>query len=128
MFLAYEPNFPFPIGFYALHVGADSVGEELKAHDTYIKNSSSFPAINISYLGVHHACQGQGLGRFLMMDALERVAIISDHVGFYALTLQAINADVAKFYRSIGFVSYAGEATAPKMLMPVQTIIELIRS
>jgi hypothetical protein len=62
----------------------------------------------------------------LLGHAIERVYTIAQHAGVFAMTLVAINAEVASFYERMGFRQYAGDADRPKMLLPIQSIVELI--
>lgn len=62
------------------------------------------------------------------MDVFRRVAEIAGHAGFYALTLQSLDADSTAFYRSLGFVEYGGGTpTSPNMLYPLKGVLDLVR-
>lgn len=115
------------VGYYSLQLGTDSVSDLPGGKDTYLKNYVAFPAVHLSFLGVHEEYRRQGLGQFLLMDAFTKVANISDHAGFYALTLQSLDADSTAFYASIGFAAYSEHVTQPKMLYPLEDIITLVR-
>jgi hypothetical protein len=74
--------------YYALQVGTDSVAELSDANkSTYLRTYVAFPAIHLNFLAVDETVKRQGLGQHLLMDVSSKVAQISDHVGFYALTL-----------------------------------------
>lgn len=125
VFVAHHLDETRCIGYYALQVGSDQVPSLPKDKLKYLQNYLAFPAIHLAFLAVDEEYQGQGLGRFLLMDVFERAVSISKHVGFYALTLQAMDLDVARFYHSLGFVEYTEGGTQPKMLIPLEQIIRL---
>lgn len=115
------------IGYYALQLGSDTIPDDYKQKQRdYIKHYTSFPAVHLSYLAVHEPWQGQGLGRHLLQDVFERVADISDDVGFYALTLQSYSVDSTAFYKRLGFEEYSEGAGQPKMLYPLVSILKLL--
>ena len=87
----------------------------------------SFPAVHLSYLGVHEDYQSDGLGKHLLMDAFTNICKISDYAGFYALTLQSLDAESTSFYSELGFTRYSQALENPKMLYPIQTLIALVR-
>lgn len=115
------------IGYYALQLGSDNVPDADREKRSYIGNYMAFPAVHLAYLAVDNSCQRQGLGRFLLMDVFERVAQISDIAGFYALTLQSIDTESTVFYKSIGFTEYSEGGNQPKMMIPLQSLLQLTR-
>ncbi|MEP1588434.1 MAG: GNAT family N-acetyltransferase [Tateyamaria sp.] len=110
------------IGYFALQLGSDTVPNLPKNELKHLQNRVAFPAVHLSYLGVDLSCQGQGLGRLLLMEAFEKTAKISDIAGFHALTLQSIDAESTAFYKRIGFTEYSEGGTQPKMLYPIHNI------
>jgi GNAT superfamily N-acetyltransferase len=116
------------IGYYALQLGSDAVPKTKTEQQSYLQNHSAFPAVHLGYLAFHRPFQRQGLGRYLLMNAFEHVAAIADHAGFYALTLQSIDDESTRFYESIGFRAYTTGGDQPKMLYPIQSILELTNS
>ena len=126
-FCAHLENSPLCIGYYSLQVGSDSVDDlPEKNKQTYIRNYTAFPAINLGFLGVHEDYRRQGLGELLLMDLFLRVAELSKHVGFYALTLQSLDADSTAFYESLKFTIYSENLDPPKMLYPLEDILTLV--
>lgn len=117
------------LGYYALQVGADSVDDLPDANkNNYLRTYVAFPAIHLAYLAVDENFRRQGLGAYLLMDALSKVSQISDHAGFYALTLQSLDDDSTAFYRSLNFTAYSENLKQPKMLYPIANILTLVRS
>ncbi|MEL7223996.1 MAG: GNAT family N-acetyltransferase [Cyanobacteria bacterium J06576_12] len=115
------------IGYYALQVGSDTLppGNKRKRQD-FSKEYIAFPAITLQWLAVDERVQGQGLGKYLLMNIFERLAEIAKQVGFYALTLQSYDERSTRFYRGLDFEEYSEGGTHPKMLYPLQRIIKLV--
>ena len=61
------------------------------------------PVALIARLAVTAQRQGAGLGRSLLLDALQRVLRASDQLAIRALTVDAIDDRAASFYRRFGF-------------------------
>lgn len=114
------------IAYYAMQLGSESTEALETSPDDYTKNRTAFPAVHLAYLGVQADIQSQGVGSLMMADVFDRVYAISQHVGFYAITLQSINASSTIFYERLGFRKYAGSDDSPKMLLPLRTVIELV--
>jgi hypothetical protein len=115
------------LGYYALQIGSDTIPEKYKAgKQSYISNYSAFPAINLSFLAVTTDFQRRKLGEFLFMDILEKVAAVSENVGFYALTLQSYDDKSTAFYHSLGFEEYSEGGGQPKLLYPLVNILKLL--
>jgi hypothetical protein len=82
------------LAYYALQVGTDSVADLPEVNKSnYLRSYVAFPAIHLSFVAVDETVQRQGLGQHLLMDAFTEVVHLSDHVGFYALTLQSLDDD-----------------------------------
>lgn len=110
-----------------MQVGSDTVPDIRKHKDSYVGSHASFPAVNLSFLAVDKKFQGQGLGKLLLQDVLVKTAAMADHVGFYALTVQAIDNETAEFYSKLGFEKYL-ESAQPKLLYPLQDILKLMET
>jgi GNAT superfamily N-acetyltransferase len=115
---------PSVLGYYALQVSTDSADSLSEKKTSYLKHYSYFPAIELSYIGVHGECQRQGVGQFLLMDVFRRVSIVSEHVGFYALLLTALDAEAKNFYLSLGFHEYP-DSTGMRMMLTLREILDL---
>jgi GNAT superfamily N-acetyltransferase len=61
------------------------------------------PVALLARLAVATPHQGAGLGRSLLLDALQRVLRASDELAIRAVTVDALNERAASFYRSFGF-------------------------
>jgi GNAT superfamily N-acetyltransferase len=62
------------------------------------------PVILLGRLAVDRTAQGQGLGAFLLVDALRRVLHVSEQVGVRAVEVDAFDDAARNFYLKFGFV------------------------
>lgn len=129
VFCAHLGDSKTAIGYYALQVGSDSVADLPEGNrDNYLRNYTAFPAIHLNYLAVDESYRRQGLGEYLLMDLFSKVAVISQYVGFYALTLTSLDDDSTAFYKSLNFTIYSEYISQPKMLYPIADILTLVAS
>ncbi|ARN80890.1 hypothetical protein DSM21852_00300 [Methylocystis bryophila] len=129
VFCAHIGASPTAIGYYALQVGSDSVSELPDANKAgYIKTYVAFPAINLSFVGVHSEYHRQGLGSYLLMDAFSKVAKVAEFAGFYALTLVSYDEKSTEFYKSLKFAIYSENLQQPKMLYPLEDLLAVVRA
>jgi predicted GNAT family N-acyltransferase len=59
----------------------------------------------IGRIAVDQSVQGQGLGAFLLVDALRRSLQISEQVGIRAVEVDALDDSAKRFYLKFGFRS-----------------------
>ena len=108
------------IGFYTLVLASHSpeqVSDEAKEKFGQVK---AVPSIYLPKLGVTKSECRKGVGQLLLRDALKRCLSISENAGAYALTLDAIDAEKAKWYHKFGFQFFVeGEL---KMFIALKTV------
>jgi len=114
-----------PVGFYALVLNSEPVDHLDRAEKNAGWEGPSFPCVHLWYLAVLQRMQRQGVGRLVLMDAIESVYEISQYAGVYGMTLNAIDERAVAFYNSLGFRKYGPDSRTPKMLLPIFTIVEL---
>jgi GNAT superfamily N-acetyltransferase len=85
------------VGFYALAT-ASVVQTDAPPRLTQGAGGYDIPVIVLTRLGVDVGEQGRSLGRALVIDALRRVDLISQHVGVRALLIHAENDEARGFY------------------------------
>jgi GNAT superfamily N-acetyltransferase len=61
------------------------------------------PVVILARLAVDRRWQGQGLGAFLLQDAIRRTLAIADQVGVLALLVHPLDDAAAAFYGRFGF-------------------------
>jgi len=91
------------MGFYTLtmtRIDMSTLPDRLRR-----KHQASTAAGLIARLAVDTKYQGNGLGEWLLVDALKRLLIASDSVGF-PLVIVDSNEDAIGFYEQYGFTSF----------------------
>jgi GNAT superfamily N-acetyltransferase len=97
-FVAVLPDDPRIYGYYTLASGAlqpETVPEKLPRYPT--------PIIHLGRLAVDTSSKGQGLGRILLLDALNLALQTSERLGVYAVEVYALNETARAFYLKYGF-------------------------
>ena len=91
------------LGFYALasaYVQLDEIPAELSR-----RFPRQVPVTRLGRLAVHSGLQGQGLGRLLLADAINRALGVAQDVGSAGMVVDAKDDGAADFYRAFGFSS-----------------------
>jgi GNAT superfamily N-acetyltransferase len=121
-FVAIQPGQPEVLGYYTLSAG--SVERERFPPERSRKLPHyPVPMARLGRLAVDVHKQGQGLGSFLLLDALKRTLTASDSLGVYGVLVDALDAQAAKFYQHFGFLRLGGEAEV--WFIPIETIRRL---
>lgn len=97
-FVAVKPGDPAIISYYTIASGAvsfDTVPEKLPRYP--------IPVAHLGRLAVDKQAKGQGVGAFLLIDALRRIAQVADQMGIYAVEVYALNESARQFYLKYGF-------------------------
>lgn len=118
VFVAKRPETEAVLGFYSLTLKVlepDHVSEEAAEKFGRIK---AVPAVYLAMIGVDRSLQGGGIGFRLMIDAFDKALAIAELAGTYALTLDAVDHNVADKYGRYGFKPFKeGEL---RMFIPLQ--------
>ncbi len=114
------------LGYYALNAHSLE-GDDLPAN--LIRNAPRFggiPAVYLSMIAVDRRHQGQGFGRILLADALNRAAAAADQIGLKAVILDVIEdggPEITEkrraFYAAMGFQSLP--ARPLRMFISIET-------
>jgi len=67
------------------------------------------PGVRLGRLAVDVRWQGKRLGELMLMDALDRVRIITQNAGVVGLFVDAIDPQAAQFYVRYGFEAFADD-------------------
>jgi predicted N-acetyltransferase YhbS len=78
------------------------------------------PVALLARLAVSTRYQGVGVGRSLLLDALQRVLRASDELAIRAVVVDALNDYGASFYRGFGFVS--SDLAGNTLVVSLQTL------
>ena len=121
-YVAVESGHSSVLGYYAVsshHVRfAELPDEEAKGLPRL-----DIPVMLLGRLAVDVRTQGQGLGSFLLIDALRRAQYLAETLGIRAVEVDAIDAAARSFYLKYGFVSLTDDAN--HLFLPMQTIRQL---
>lgn len=112
------------VGYYTL-VAAQVEHEQASASVRRgLSKHFPIPVALIARLAVATAHQGAGLGRSLLLDALQRVLRASEELAIRAATVDALDDNAVAFYRRFGFEP---SPLAPDTLMlSLQTVQRVI--
>ena len=91
-------------GFYSLATGR-MVLADIPENVRRRLPSYPIPTAHLGQLAVDRCVQGQGLGEALLFDALQRTARVSEELGIYAVTVDALGPRARAFYLKYGFVA-----------------------
>ena len=86
------------------------------------KSYETIPTTLLGRLAIDHRFQGQGVGKFLLMDALKRSYDISKTIGSFAVVVDPMDHDAENFYHKYGFIKLLDSG---KMFLPMKTIKQL---
>jgi GNAT superfamily N-acetyltransferase len=107
-FVALSPGETIVRGYYSLAAGSV---EFQNLTDQQRKRLPKYP-VPVAHLGrlaVDRSVQGKGLGEFLLMDALCRIARVDRDLAVHAVEVVAIDASAKRFYLKYGFTELADD-------------------
>jgi GNAT superfamily N-acetyltransferase len=113
------------LGYYTLSSYGIDVGELPPDVAKRLPRYPLIPATLLGRLAVDRRYQGQGIGEFLLVDALRRALVQSAGIAAAAVVVDAINAAAEMFYRHYGFVQFPLKAS--RLFLPMKTIADLFR-
>lgn len=105
-YVAVDPAQPAEVhGFYSLQVA--ELNNAAKPPGQKKLKGMSMPIVKVTYFGVQKAKQGSKIGETMLFDIFRRARLVSEHVGCYAVCLEAIDEKVVGFYKKYGMQNYA---------------------
>jgi predicted GNAT family N-acyltransferase len=84
---------------------------------------NSLPVTLLGRMAVDDAQKGKGLGELVLMDAFKRSLQATEHVGSFAVFVEAKDEESASFYRKFGFIELPENRL--KLFLPMKTIQKL---
>lgn len=106
------------VGYYCLAAGAERRANMPRKIRQGIPDPT--PVVILGRLAVDRRYKGQGFGKGLLKDALQRVVGASTTVGVRAVLVHAIDPPAVAFYVKYGFIEFpSGSQT---MFLPIETI------
>lgn len=82
------------------------------------------PAARLGRLAVSKTHQGQGLGSFLLVEALRKILHASSEMGIAGAFVDAKDDAAAKFYSRFGFLALPNQPLV--LFLPIQTITKAL--
>jgi GNAT superfamily N-acetyltransferase len=83
------------------------------------------PATLLGRLAVDRRYHGQGVGEFLLMDALRRSLVQSSQIAAFAAVVDAIDEPAMRFYKHFGFLPLPDRPN--RLFLPMKTIAHLFQ-
>lgn len=112
------------IGFFTLSATAIS-RESLPAEIIKKLPKYPIPAVLLGRLATDVLCQGQNIGKALLINAMKRAVLASSTIGMYAIVVDAKNETAKSFYKHFGFIELLD---APmRLFLPLDTIVDLMQ-
>lgn len=111
------------LGYYSLSAGGIGA-ESLPAEYSRRLPRYPVPVAILGRLAVSTACQNQGIGSLLLVDALRRVQQASQTLAVFAVVVDAINDQAHAYYRQFGFIPLPRQQQ--RLFLPLETIARLM--
>ena len=93
------------IGYYTLSAASISLVDLPLVDQKNLPRYPTVPVVRLGRLALDQQFVGQGIGRFLLIDALKRVA--NAEIAAYAMIVEAKDEDAVNFYKKYGFLTYS---------------------
>lgn len=106
-FIAIEAATNTIAGYYTLSAASVDLSALPDLLANKLPRYRSIPAIRLGRLAIAVNLHGQGLGAALLWDAMQRAARIE--IGAFALLVDAIDANAARFYAHHGFEAFTDQ-------------------
>ena len=84
------------------------------------------PVARIGRLAVNSKAKGQGLGKFLLIDAFHRIWNASSSIAAFAIIVDAKDLNAVAFYRHFGFIPFDNQPLT--LFLPLSSLEELFKS
>ena len=123
VFVAQPPRTAVVAGYYTLSA-ASFRKTSLPANAARKLPRYPVPAASIGRLAVDQRWRRQGLGEYLLMDALARLDAVSEVMAVHAVIVDAKDDDSVGFYARYGFAPFADQHL--RLLLPMATVRRLI--
>ena len=123
VFVAVRPPNSKVLGFYSLSASSIHLGD---LPPELVRKLPRYPHLPVTLLGrlaIDQACKGQGLGQFLLLDALYRSLQAAASIAAMAVVVDAKDAAAAAFYQRYGFVQLS--ASEGRLFLPMKTVAAL---
>ena len=83
------------------------------------------PAVKLARLAVVKNMQKKGLGTHMMLDAMDRILRVAEHLGIIGFFVDAKNDEAAMYYKQFGFIPLPDNPL--ELFLPIATISQAFR-
>ena len=105
VYVAHERGSTKVLGYYTLSA-ASFYRKSLPEAEARRLPHYPVPAVLLGRFAVDRALQGQGLGKYLLFDAFQRVLWAAETLAVYAVIVDAKNDEARAFYERYGFLRF----------------------
>ena len=123
-FVALGPTDLRVLGYYTLCASTLRLAD---LPDDITRKLPRYPQLPVTLLGrlaVDHGAKGQGLGEFLLLDALHRSLASAAQIAAMAVIVDAKDAAAAAFYQHFSFIPL--QANPLRLFLPMKTVAQLL--
>lgn len=120
--VAVPPKELIVLGYYSMRNGQVKVST-LPQGDAKRFPRYPVPVVHLARLAVDRTARGQGLGEFMLLDALEKALAASRKIAAYAVEVVAVDETARSFYRKYGFKELLDDRL--HLYLPMQTVERL---
>ena len=122
-FVLTQPGDPKVLGFYTLSSSIIPVSELPEELMKRLPRYGQLPVTLLGRLAVDRAAGGQGVGEFLLVDALRRSLEAAQQIAAMAVIVDAKNEQAESFYRHFDFQPF--QQTPLRLFLPMGQIAKL---
>jgi GNAT superfamily N-acetyltransferase len=119
VFLLKRSDEPAIVGYYTASSSSIALTDVPVAIQKRLPRYPMIPAVLVGRLALDHRYEAQRLGRLLLVDALDRVAMLE--VAAWGVVVDAIDENAARFYERFGFIRL--ESHPNRLILPVETYL-----
>lgn len=122
-FVLTQPDSPAVLGFYTLSASIIPVQELPRDLMKRLPRYGQLPVTLLGRLAVDRKVGGQGVGEFLLVDALRRGLEGAQQIAAMAVIVEAKDGHAESFYRHFDFLPF--QQTPLRLFLPMTRIAEL---
>lgn len=116
----------YVVGYYSLATGSLSHADS--SSGLRRNTPDPIPTIVLARLAVSQEEAGRGIGHALVQDAMKRSLVAAKHVAARTLVVHALNANVASFYRGLGFIDLPVQEGTISLHLKLETIASALKA
>jgi predicted GNAT family N-acyltransferase len=110
------------LGYYTVAMSSFDISAMPESHRRGLPGQ--VPAALLARLAVDRSAQGEGLGRTLLVDALQRISKASQEVSAHAVVLDAVDDDAKAFYLPYGFLELTDDPL--RLFLPMASVRKIV--